>query len=123
MRRLKHISIKKMVGKRSLRSSQPLGHASIALGNCPLCGRPLIAGKSVDEHHLIPKSQGGRETHTVHRICHGKIHATFTEKELARSYSTWAQLQAHEDIAAFIIWVQKKPAEYYDNSVKAARRR
>ncbi len=82
-----------------------------------------MAGKSVDEHHLVPKSQGGRETRTMHRICHRKIHATLTEKELARSYNTWAQLQAHEDIAAFIIWVQKKPSDYYDNSVKAARRR
>jgi hypothetical protein len=83
----------------------------------------MVAGKSVDEHHLLPKSQGGRETHTMHRICHRKIHATFTERELARTYNNWAALQAHEDIAGFIIWVQKKPPDYYDNSVKAARRR
>lgn len=112
-----------MVDKRSLRGEQPLGHGAEPLGYCPLCGRQLVAGKSIDEHHLLPKSQGGRQTHTVHRICHRKIHATFTEKELARSYSSWAALQAHEDIAAFITWVQKKPPEYYDNSVKAARRR
>ena len=112
-----------MVGKRSLRNDLPLGLGAVVLGNCPLCGRPLVPGKSVDEHHLIPKSQGGRETHTMHRICHRKIHATFTEKELARSINTWALLQAHDDVAAFIVWVQKKPAEYYDNSVKAARRR
>jgi 5-methylcytosine-specific restriction endonuclease McrA len=112
-----------MVGKRSLRSEQPLAFIAMPLGNCPLCGRPLVAGKSIDEHHLLPKSQGGRATETVHRICHRKIHATLTEKELARSYRTWAALQAHEDIAAFIMWVQKKPPEYYDNSVKAARRR
>lgn len=91
--------------------------------NCPLCDRPMIAGKSIDEHHLVPKSQGGRQTHTMHRICHQKIHATFTEKELARSYCTWQALQAHEDIAAFIVWVSKKPLEYDDKSVKAARRR
>lgn len=112
-----------MVGKRSLRSALPLGHGAVVLGNCPLCGRPLVPGKSVDEHHLIPKSQGGRETHTMHRICHRKIHATFTEKELARNYSTWALLQSHEDITAFIMWVKKKAPEYYDNSVKAERRR
>lgn len=112
-----------MVGKRALRSQQPLGHAELPLGNCPLCGRALVAGKSIDEHHLLPKSQGGRQTHTVHRICHRKIHATFTEKELAKSYSSWTNLQTHEDMAVFITWVQKKPPEYYDNSVKAARRR
>jgi hypothetical protein len=32
-------------------------------------------------------------------------------------------LQGHEDIAAFIAWVKKKAPEYYDNSVKAARRK
>jgi 5-methylcytosine-specific restriction endonuclease McrA len=112
-----------MVGKRSLRIEQALGFSYAPLGTCPLCGRQLIAGKSIDEHHLLPKSQGGRETHTIHRICHRKIHATFTEKELARSYSTWEALQAHEDIAAFIAWVKKKAPEYYDNSVKAARRK
>ena len=112
-----------MVGKRSLRSERPLGHEKNPLGACPLCGRPLIAGKSIDEHHLIPKSQGGRDTHTIHRICHRKIHATFKEKELARDFSTWAALQAHVDMGAFIVWVQKKAPEYYDNSVKAARRR
>jgi 5-methylcytosine-specific restriction endonuclease McrA len=112
-----------MVGKRSSRGEQPLGHETLPLGACPLCGRPLVAGKSVDEHHLIPKSQGGRDTHSVHRICHRKIHATFTEKELARNYSNWEALQAQVDIRAFITWVQKKAPEYYDNSVKAARRR
>jgi hypothetical protein len=112
-----------MVGKRALRSEQSLGGMPQSLDACPLCGRPMVAGKSIDEHHLLPKSQGGRQTHTIHRICRRKIHATFTEKELARSYSTWEALQAHEDIAAFIAWVKKKDPEYYDNSVKAARRR
>lgn len=112
-----------MVGKRILRIGVPLGHEAQPLGNCPLCDRALAAGKSIDEHHLLPKSQGGRITHTMHRICHRKIHATFTEKELAKSYSTWEALQGHEDIAAFIVWVAKKPPEYYDNSIKAARRR
>ncbi len=112
-----------MVGKRSLRTQESLPADTAPLGSCPLCGRALIVGRSVDEHHLLPKSQGGREKFLMHRICHRKIHATFTEKELARIYSTWQALQAHEDIAAFIAWVQKKPPEYYDNSVKAARRR
>lgn len=113
-----------MVAKRSLRSADAIPHYTPqALGNCPLCGRPLVAGRSVDEHHLVPKSQGGRDTFTVHRICHRKIHATLTEKELARSYASWAALQAHPEIASFVAWVQKKAPEYYDNSVKPAHRR
>jgi hypothetical protein len=113
-----------MVAKRSLRSAElaPQYTAQV-LGNCPLCDRPLVVGRSVDEHHLVPKSQGGRHTSTVHRICHRKIHATFSEKELARSYATWVALQAHPEIGSFIVWVQKKAPEYYDNSIKPARRR
>jgi 5-methylcytosine-specific restriction endonuclease McrA len=113
-----------MVAKRSLRNADNLPqHTSQAVAHCPLCARLLVAGRSVDEHHLVPKSQGGRTTSTVHRICHRKIHATFSEKELARDYATWTALQAHPEIASFIGWVQKKPPEYYDNSLTPARRR
>lgn len=113
-----------MVAKRSLRNADLAPqYVAQALGSCPLCGRLLVAGRSVDEHHLVPKSQGGRDTSTVHRICHRKIHATFSEKELARGFATWPALQAHPEIGSFIVWVQKKAPEYYDNSVKPARRR
>jgi hypothetical protein len=112
-----------MVGKRSLRNAQPLGHPELGLGDCPLCGRPLVAGKSIDEHHLLPKSQGGREKYFIHRICHRKIHATFSEKELAKNYSAWTALREQEAMAVFIAWVKKKPPEYYDNSRASAGRR
>ncbi len=109
-----------MAGKRQLRGHEPLGHVLRPLGNCPLCGRALVAGPSVDEHHLLPRSHGGKEAAAMHRVCHRKIHATLTEKELASHYSTWAALLTHADIAAFVAWVQKKPPEYYDNSRSSA---
>ncbi len=116
-----------MVAKRAQRNTPEQAHATTytaqPLGNCPLCGRPLVAGRSVDEHHLVPKSQGGRQTFTMHRICHRKIHASLSEKELARDFSTWPALQGHPEIASFITWVQKKIPEYYDNSRKSAHRR
>lgn len=83
-----------------------------APGLCPLCERPLIAGPSVDEHHLIPRSQGGKDKFLVHKICHQKIHQTLSEKELARSYASWASLQAHPEISVFIGWVKRRPAEF-----------
>ena len=55
------------------------------LSTCPLCGRPLIPGPSVDEHHLRPRSQGGRDTVRMHRVCHSKIHSLFTEQVLRDS--------------------------------------
>ena len=98
-------------------------HDRPALGTCPICDRPLVPGPSVDRHHLLPKSLGGRETLYVHRICHRKIHATFTERELEKHYNTPAALLANPDIVAFVTWVRRKDPEYYDKSVTAQRRR
>jgi len=91
--------------------------------DCPLCGRPLLPGPATDEHHLVPKSQRGREKFPVHRICHTKIHATISEKRLAAEYNTWEALRAHPQIAAFIAWVQKKPPAFIDRNVRARDKR
>ena len=85
--------------------------------DCPLCGRRLVPGPSVDEHHLVPKSQRGRDKFLVHRVCHTKIHATLTEKHLAADYCTWEALRAHPQIASFIVWVQKKSAEFMGRNI------
>ena len=94
---------------------------------CPICDRPLgdvnDEFSNLDRHHLVPKCRKGKEQFYVHRICHRKIHATFTEKELEKKYHTWEELRTHPDIISFIEWVQKKPPEFYDGSVTAHRRR
>lgn len=113
-----------MVVRRSLRNGgagPPL--PSDELPACPLCGRPMVRGPSIDEHHLVPKSRGGRAAELVHRVCHRKLHATFTESQLAGEYSTWQALRAHPDIAAFIRWLRNKPPEFYDKSAKTNRLR
>jgi len=81
---------------------------------CPLCGRPLVPGPSLNEHHLVPRTYGGRETVTMHRICHAKIHAVLTEQELRDHYHTVENLRAHPEIAAFLRWVSRKPPEFMD---------
>src|SRR4051812_681923 len=58
---------------------------------CPLCGR-VLGSENVDEHHLVPKVFKGTEKWKLHRVCHTKIHATFTERELANYYHTWERL-------------------------------
>lgn len=112
-----------MVVKRHLRYKPAVYGDSDNLQNtglptCPLCGRPLLDDHTTDEHHLVPRSQGGREKFRLHRVCHQKIHTTLTERELARHYHTWESLQAHPDIAAFIVWVAKRPAGYLDRNRK-----
>lgn len=81
-----------------------------------MCGRELIDGPSVDAHHLIPKSFKGRDTDLVHRICHQKLHSTFSEREMFNWYHTWERILDHPEIKKFVRWVQKKDAEYYDIS-------
>lgn len=93
------------------------------MDNCPLCGRVMIPGPTVDEHHLIPKSKGGKDKFLCHKVCHRKIHASLTEKELARSYHTWEALRAHPDIQNFIKWVAKKPPDFYDRTISSNSKR
>jgi len=86
---------------------------------CALCQRPL--GKiNVDEHHLVPKTFKGKATTTLHKICHNKIHATFTERELLNYYHTAERLLENEDIVKFVKWVKNKDSAFYDNNKDTA---
>lgn len=78
---------------------------------CPLCQRPIPPDVRQSLHHLIPKLRGGKGGPVVllHQICHNEIHATLSETELAREYSTVDALRAHPRLAKFIAWVAKRP--------------
>ena len=112
-----------MVVKRRLRDLPDWNAPPAAPERCPLCGRPLLDGPSVDEHHLVPRSEGGKASERVHRICHRKIHATFAEKTLAREFSSWEALRRHPEIAAFIRWVADKPADFYRRNRTSSQKR
>lgn len=90
--------------------------------NCPLCGR-VLGEINVDRHHLIPKTFRGKETTRIHKICHRKIHATFTERELLNYFNSAERLLENEDIAKFVKWVQKKDPDFYDGSDETNRRK
>lgn len=92
-------------------------------GPCPLCGRDLVPGESVNRHHLVPKTFGGREAVWIHRICHNKIHAVFSERELEKYFHTFERLLAHEEIETFVRWVRKKEPTYYSRHDRPAHRR
>jgi hypothetical protein len=78
---------------------------------CFLCGRPL--GRRVEWHHPVPKSRGGRETEPVHPICHRTIHATLSNKELERGYSSAPALRGHPEIAKFLSWIESKNPDFH----------
>ena len=90
---------------------------------CGLCGRALVPGPSVNRHHLVPKTFGGRHVVDLHRICHNKIHAVFTERELQQHYHTFERLLAHEEISKFVRWVRKQPPEFYNRNERPSSRR
>jgi hypothetical protein len=85
-----------------------------SLGPCPVCGREMIDGPSVDRHHWVPKSAGGRVSEHLHTVCHRMIHRVFSEKELASAYADPEAVRAHPEIARFVAWVRKQPPEYLD---------
>ena len=73
---------------------------------CPLCQRPLGVTR-IEEHHLVPKTFKGKETISLHKICHRAIHATFSERELQKYYFTINRLLESEELQRFIAWVAK----------------
>lgn len=84
------------------------------LGPCPLCGRPMIAGPSVDRHHWVPRTQGGRLASPLHRVCHRMIHRLFDEATLARAYPDADSLRRAPEMARFLAWVRRQPPTYVD---------
>ena len=81
------------------------------LGTWPVCGRIMLAGDSVDRHHWLPRSQGGKISAYLHRTCHRKLHSLFTDKELADYFATPAQVRQHPEMQKFIKWVRRQPPE------------
>ena len=81
------------------------------LGACPLCGRIMFKGDSVDRHHWQPKSHGGTAAEYLHRICHRKLHSLFTGRELADDFSSPAQVRQHPEMQKFISWVRRQAPE------------
>lgn len=72
---------------------------------CPICERPNY---HPSDHHMIPKSRGGKVTETICRDCHKAIHATFTNKELEAKYHKVDVLLAHEEFAKMIKFIAKQ---------------
>ena len=83
----------------------------------------MIPGKSIDVHHLIPKTFKGTETVLLHKICHRKLHTVFTEREMLKHYNTIERLLESEEIQKFVKWVSKKGPEFYVKNKDTKERR
>jgi hypothetical protein len=78
---------------------------------CWLCRRGL--GQRIEWHHPVPKSRGGRETVPLHPICHGAIHARFSNVELSRMSGDAEALRSDAEIARFLAWIERKPPDFH----------
>ena len=88
---------------------------------CALCGRPF--GRKREKHHLVPRSRGGRETVELHPICHRKVHATLSEREIEAGFDTIERLRRHPDIARFVRWLSGKPPDFHSRTSTSRRLR
>lgn len=96
---------------------------------CPICGRE--AGGEMQSHHLLPRTFRTRTKAVhdndnkvvIHKVCHQKIHATFSEQELFTLYHTISSIVEHPEMSKFIKWVSKKPATFYNKNNETASRK
>lgn len=91
------------------------------LGPCPLCGRPMFDGPSVERHHWVPRAFGGRDNAPVHQVCHRMVHRLFDEATLARVLTTPEALRDHPDMARFLAWVRRQPPDFMDGAERPGR--
>ncbi len=86
------------------------------LYTCALCGRQV---RHVSKHHLIPKSEGGREVVPLCQPCHKTLHSFFTNQTLLKELHTIDQLRAEPEIARYLAWIRKQP----DSRIQVKTRR
>lgn len=77
---------------------------------CALCSRPL--GHRVEQHHVVPKSEGGTWTVPLHPICHRTIHAFVANRDLVIGYPTMEHLRSRDDIQRYLKWIADKPRDF-----------
>ena len=76
---------------------------------CGLCVRPFERS-GLTKHHCLPRSKGGtsEDVELICSMCHGMVHATFTNETLAALYPTLRQLRQAPELQAFLRWVRKQ---------------
>ena len=82
---------------------------------CALCEREV---KHVTRHHLIPRSEGGREVVDLCIPCHKTLHSFFHNHTLSKELYTVDSLRRQPDVARYLKWIRTQP----DRIVKVKRR-
>lgn len=83
---------------------------------CALCERQV---RFVSKHHLIPKSEGGREVVNLCAACHKTLHSFFSNNTLLKELHSLEALRENPEIARYLAWVRRQP----DKAIKVRARR
>lgn len=83
---------------------------------CPVCTRPNYYPS---DHHMVPKSRGGRTTKTICRDCHKAVHSLFTNKQLEKTYHTVEALMTDERFAKMVVFLRKQDPQRKTTIVKS----
>lgn len=86
---------------------------------CPICE----VSEGISKHHILPKSQGGKETVLICGECHKQIHMTLTNKQIKKSFASIESLKEHEEIAKWIVWRQKHPGAAVNHKQTKGRKK
>ncbi len=95
------------------------------IGICSICDRGMVAGMSSDEHHWIPQAKGGKKgpKDMIHRMCHGKIHSIWSEKELAKTYNNPEVIKTAPEMQEFLAFMKNKAPDFYMSTKMHGRRK
>ena len=74
---------------------------------CELCLREAVR---FTEHHLVPRSRGGKHGPKARLCptCHRQLHAMFSEKTLANELNSIERLRSDPDFAGYLKWASKQ---------------
>jgi hypothetical protein len=77
---------------------------SSEINKCVFCGLTT----SVNYHHLIPRSKGGKETVSCCFTCENFIHKKWNHNELRDVYNSVEVILANKEFQSFLKWRRKQ---------------
>ena len=94
------------------------------LQSCSLCERQ-VPSSLITQHHLTPKARGGKAEHKTPlcKPCHKQVHATSSNKELARRYADLEALRNAESLQPFLKWIARQKPDRNFRTIASKRRK
>jgi 5-methylcytosine-specific restriction endonuclease McrA len=76
------------------------------LKKCLLCERDV---PSLTDHHIVPKSRGGKALIAICKDCHRQLHALFDNKTLEEELNTEEAIKLNKQFRNYLKWIRRRP--------------